>query len=398
MLAAVGQQLALSGVVLVVGGHLGGDRFSKALGPVVWHFDARVEVLDFGFELVGGDVALLAARAVAAVFLPETVEVRVRALRVLDRKPPPAHPAHEDALQVVMVPALARPSYGPGSQQLLDLVEGGTIDERLVAALVLDAVPIDDADVGPMPEQTGETRDGECLGRVVPIPAPVAKPAMGHLLGQALDRPFAGGVQLEGRPDQRGAFGIGDDVGNLATADGLADVQVTQGRLVRVATELGLLAHALSDLVRQVGRVELGHEGVDALDQPSRGGLVEVLGHRHERNAAPAQECPNGDMILHVPCQPVDLVDDDRLDVALLADPRQHRSQLRPVGRPRRLALADVLVEELPALVADAPDARFALGGDGEAVLGEVLLGLFLGRDPQVDHTAHRPPPLLIGP
>ncbi len=79
MLAAVGQQLALGGRVLVVGGHLGGDRFSKALGPVVRHFDAAVEVIDFGFELVGGDVALLAASTVAAVPLAKTVEVRVRA-------------------------------------------------------------------------------------------------------------------------------------------------------------------------------------------------------------------------------------------------------------------------------------------------------------------------------
>jgi len=35
-------------------------------------------------------------------------------------------------------------------------------------------------------------------------------------MGQALDGPVPGGVQLEGSLDERGAFGVGDDVGHLA--------------------------------------------------------------------------------------------------------------------------------------------------------------------------------------
>src|ERR1039458_5615459 len=135
--------IALGGRVLVVAGHLGGDRFWKALGPVGRHLDAAVEVLDLGLQLVGGDVALLAAGAVAAVLLPEAVEVGVGALRVLDREPPPAYPTDEDPLQVVVVLALARPSHGPCGEQLLDLLECGALDERLVLAVVLDAVPLD---------------------------------------------------------------------------------------------------------------------------------------------------------------------------------------------------------------------------------------------------------------
>ena len=62
-------------------------------------------------------------------------------------------------------------------------------------------------------------------------------------------------------------------------------------------------------------------------------------------------------MILHVPGQAVDLVDDNGLDVAVLGDPGQHRPEPRPVGRTGRLALVHVLVDQLPAFVADAPDA-----------------------------------------
>ena len=210
-------------------------------------------------------------------------------------------------------------------QELLDLLEGGALDDRLVAGGVGDAVPLDDADIGAMPEEPGEARDGHRLGRVVSVPAPVAQPSMAHLLSQTLDRPLARRVQLEGGLHERGALGVDHDVGDLAAADRFADVQVAEGRLVRVATQLGFLTHALSHLVRQVGRVELGHEGVDAFDKTARGGLVEVLGYRHERYAAAAQQRPDGDVVLHVPCQPVDLVDDDGLDVDLLADPCQHR-------------------------------------------------------------------------
>ncbi|MDA8379477.1 MAG: hypothetical protein M0020_01380 [Actinomycetota bacterium] len=243
-----------------------------------------------------------------------------------------------------------------------------------------------------------ETRDGHRLGGVVAVAAAVAKPTVGHLVGQAFDRPLPGGVQLEGGPYQRGALGVWDDVRHLAAADRLADVEIAERGLVGVAAELGLLAHALADLAGEIGRVELGHEGVDALHQPPRGGLVEVLGDRDERHSPAAQQRADGDVIFHVPRQAVDLVDHDGLDVAVLADARQHGPQLGPIGRPRRLAPVDVLVDELPALVADAAHARFALGGDGEPFLGQVLLGLLLGRDPQVDHAAHRPPPLPTDP
>ncbi|MDA8379476.1 MAG: hypothetical protein M0020_01375 [Actinomycetota bacterium] len=113
----------------MVGGHLCGDRQAQAASPVSRHLDATVEILDLGFELVGGDVALLAAGAVAAVLLAEAVEVGVGALGVLDRQAPAAHPADEQALQVVVMAALTRAAHGPSGEQLLDPLEGGPIHQ-----------------------------------------------------------------------------------------------------------------------------------------------------------------------------------------------------------------------------------------------------------------------------
>jgi len=76
-----------------------------------------------------------------------------------------------------------------------------------------------------------------------------------------------------------GALGVRDDVGDLPTGNDLTNVDVSERRGVWPAAHLGLLAHALLDLSREVGRVELGHQRVDALDQTTRGGLLDVLGN-----------------------------------------------------------------------------------------------------------------------
>ncbi len=52
--------------------------------------------------------------------------------------------------------ALAGAAHGPGGEQFLDPLEGGPIDEWFVAGGVLDAVPLDHADVGPVGEEVGK--------------------------------------------------------------------------------------------------------------------------------------------------------------------------------------------------------------------------------------------------
>ncbi len=59
-------------------------------------------------------------------------------------------------------------------------------------------------------EEVRHPRDDHHLGRVVAVAPAVAKPAMRHLFGQALDRPLARGVELEGDPHVWSALGVGD--------------------------------------------------------------------------------------------------------------------------------------------------------------------------------------------
>ena len=227
--------------------------------------------------------------------------------------------------------ALPGPPRGADGEQLLDPTEGLWSDERLVGALVLDTVPLHDADVDRVGEDLGQPLPGDRLGLAVTA-SPAHKPAVGQLLRQALERPFAGGVGLEGSGDERGALWIGDDARHLVAGDHLAQVHIAERGAVGEAALLRLLAEPIFDLGGEVGRVELGHERVDALDQASRGGLLNVLGHRHERHATAAKQRPDGDVVLHVACQAVDLVDDDGVDVARFCDAREHGLQGRSVS------------------------------------------------------------------
>ena len=100
-------------------------------------------------------------------------------------------------------------------------------------------------------------------------------------------------------------------------------------------------------------------------------------------------------MILQVAGEAVDLVDDDRVDVALLGDALEHLLEGGTVGGTRRLAAIDVLVNELPALRADVAHARLALRGDGEALLAFALFDLLARRHAEIDHRSHGRPPFF---
>ncbi|MDA8358357.1 MAG: hypothetical protein M0Z95_19175 [Actinomycetota bacterium] len=226
-----------------------------------------IEILHLGFEVLCCDVALPAG-AGGIVLLAQAEEVGVAALGVLDGEAPTAHPAVQDALQVVRVLALAGAPCGARGEQLLDPAEGLKVDERLVGAGVPNAVPLDDADVDGVGEDLGQALPGDGLGRPV-APGTVGEASVRQLSRQALESPLARRVVAEGERDERGAFCVGDDAGHLASGDHLAQVDVAERSAVGEPAHPRLLAEALSDLARQVGRVELGHEGVDSLDKPS---------------------------------------------------------------------------------------------------------------------------------
>ena len=161
------------------------------------------------------------------------------------------------------------------------------------------------------------------------------------------------------------------------------------GRLGRPAAHLGLLGHALSDLTGQVGRVELGHERVDALHETSRSRLLDVLGHRDQLHPGVAKRRPDGHVVLHGAGQPIDLVDDHRAD-ASFRDPAEHGLQHRSVGGAGGLTRVGELIGQVPAALGHVAKARLALGGDRVPLAALVLVGLLLGGDPEVDHRVHR--------
>jgi hypothetical protein len=203
-----------------------------------------------------------------------------------------------------------------------------------------DTVPVDQPDIGLVGQQFGDAVEAERLGWVVAAAA-VTQPPGGQLGGEPLQGPVPGGVQLEGGQDVVGAVGVGLDAGDQPPAEGFAEVAVAEGGLVGPAALFGLLGHALADLGGQIRRVELGHEGVDALGEAALGAVVQRLDHADQLDPEAAEQGPDGDVVFEVAGEPVDLVDHYYLDVALLLDAGQHgleggRSALRALS-PRSM-------------------------------------------------------------
>jgi hypothetical protein len=190
-----------------------------------------------------------------------------------------------------------------------------------VLALDQDTVPVDQPHVGLVGQQLGDAAEAERLGRIVAAAA-VPQPTGGQLGGEPLQGPVAAGVQLERGQDVVGAVGVGFDAGHQPPPDRLAGVAVTQGGLVGPAALLGLLGHALADLGGQIGRVELGHQGVDALGEAALGAVLQGLDHADQLDPEAPEQGPDGDVVLEVAGEPIDLVH-HHLDVWLLSGGRR---------------------------------------------------------------------------
>jgi hypothetical protein len=76
---------------------------------------------------------------------------------------------------------------------------------------------------------------------------------------------------------------------------------------------LGFLGHALADLGGQVGRVELGHQRVDALGEAALWAVIQRLDHADQLNPQAAEQGPDGDVVFQVAGKPVHLVNDHHL-------------------------------------------------------------------------------------
>jgi hypothetical protein len=290
--------------------------------PGVGELDSLIEPLDLVFQPVGGDVGLAAA-ATAGGSGAQAVEIRVAAAVVAGGDQvgvaAAADGAVQHAFEVVVVFAFAGAAGRAGGQEVLDLLEQLGADQRLVLALDQDAVPVDHPHIGLVGQEFGHAAEAERLGWVVAA-TPVTQPAGGQLGGESLQGPVAGGVQLEGGEDVVGAVGVGFDAGDQPPTEGFADVVVAEGGLVGPAALFGFLGHAFADLGGQVGRVELGHQRMDALGEAALGAVVQRLDHADQLDPEAAEQGPDGDVVFQVAGEPVHLVDHHHLDVAVALD------------------------------------------------------------------------------
>ena len=128
------------------------------------------------------------------------------------------------------------------------------------------------------------------------------------------------------------------------------------------------------------------------MQQQPAGSLVDVLGGGDQADAQFVEASSQGNVVVAVAHQAVELVDDDVVDRSprphLLLQVAQHRLESRaPRGSGTDATFGELLAD-------DGPDAhRLALvgrplGRDGEAFLTAAPPGLLAGRDAQVGHGA----------
>jgi hypothetical protein len=139
---------------------------------------------------------------------------------------------------------------------------------------------------------------------------------------------------------------------------------------------LAFWGHAFADLGGQIGRVELGHEGVDAFGEAALGAVIQRLDHADQLHPEAAEQGPDGDVVFEVAGEPVDFVDHHHLHVAVALDAGQHGLEGGPVGAAGALAPLDVLPDDGDGVVGGVAGAGLALGGQRQAVLVKALVDL----------------------
>nr|WP_232284014.1 hypothetical protein [Saccharomonospora glauca] len=275
-------------------------------------------------------------------------------------------------------------------QDGLHLLERLGGDQRLVRALVGDAAEGDDALVIGVRQHLVQQLRGDRPLRVRGRGAG-GEAAGFEFAGELGQRPVAGGVGGEREPHMLGPFGVGLDVAHLAAlrVDG-ADVQVAQRCPVRGAAHRRLLHEPLGDLLGEVEAVELGDRGHDAVHEHPRGGLIDVLGDRHERDPLAAQGGVDDRVIEPVPGDPVDLVD-DAVPHGVGREVIQHLLECLALDGLGGLAGLDELGHDHRTELVGLAFGGLTLRRDRQAFFEPVAGGLVLGRDPQVGDRGNLP-------
>jgi hypothetical protein len=145
--------------------------------------------------------------------------------------------------------------------------------------------------------------------------------------------------------------------------------------------------------VARFAAVELGDPRHDRVQQLSGRCLIDVLFDRDELRAVALQFEHRVGVVAAVAGEPVDLVEDDVVDISREADAGQHALKLRPVGGLGALAPVEVLLDHLGAQSLGLAQASLALGRQRVALAVGVLVSLLGRGDAQVDHGPLGPGP-----
>nr|WP_241832752.1 hypothetical protein [Amycolatopsis sp. CB00013] len=210
-----------------------------------------------------------------------------------------------------------------------------------MAAADLVTILRDEAKVVPVSQHQRQLVDRDLLRRPTRRRTG-AKSSLIQLIGQVLKGVVAGGVELERQLDERSSLRIHRDRPDLATFGlQLSDVQVAESRHSDRAAVSNLLSHLVAD----VRSARLGLILIDCVQDRLHKRALRTLPHvqdgRHHTRTDLLQ-VSFGDPSIHaVPEDPVEVVDDDVVDVLLSFDPGDHLLELRALvdaGRgPARL-------------------------------------------------------------
>jgi hypothetical protein len=308
---------------------------------------------------------------------------------------PHSWPQEAPQESAVLVPDLRAAGSPVERQLLLDPIEQILVDDRLVLAgmeLVLVAYLARVGRIGQQEVQAG----------LVEGPAAQLFPVAGHA---ALAHPSASAQFLDDRQQRRLLEVHPEDLANAGGFLGVDDQPRAGPAVVDVVAQhrrsagpfalAGLRREFVADPLADDLTLELGEAQQDVQGQAAhRMGRVELLGNGDERDALPVERLHDAGEVEQGPAEPIDLVDDDAVDLAGLDVPEE------PVeGGPLHVAagvaaIVVVVGQYSPALRLLAGDVR--LGGVALCVERVVfLVEPFVGGLARVDRAADRRPSRL---
>jgi hypothetical protein len=236
------------------------------------------------------------------------------------------------ALEVVGVPPGSVAGDATRGQYVLDALPEHVVDERLVAAVVDDAVEHELSLVVRVTQDPVQLAAVDRLADHLACRAAL-EAALFECVAQLRDRPLASGVLLECPAHVRRAFGVEGDGLDLDAVHPASGVEVAKWCDAVGATAANLLSHALLSFVGQVLGVVLGDGRHDAVQQRAGRTVVDLLAGRHQGGAGQMEDGSDFGIVDAGARQPVELVDNDVRDVA---NPNavEHPLQSDAVGGP----------------------------------------------------------------